>query len=278
MKAWSILWRICGIIVLLIFMLSGFLSNRNEQTITTIYIPDIPEIPPVTLNDTSYWGKNSGSVTSEDGRFTFSAEEFAKATASMYGKTDKNVLYWTNVDGSNVVSAKGTDMHQHFVSGYLSNYKPFDTDHLGIPLQTLAMRKQYMLDEKQYGGQMDVWQYSIEAYSNTRGDCEDHSIILCDWLNSLGYETRVACGTYDTEGHAWVVLYMDGKEYILEATQKSNLSGNGNYPLAVLQPRYHPDFMFDGEYFYIPKTKGEHSHSKDRWKVSSKYVRTVTNG
>ena len=58
------------------------------------------------------------------------------------------------------------------------------------PLYTLAQRKRYQLDAKQYAGRSEVWQTSRQAFFYPRGDCEDHAIALADWLIEMGEDAR----------------------------------------------------------------------------------------
>ncbi len=83
------------------------------------------------------------------------------------------------------------------------------------------------------------------------GDCEDHAIVLADWLIEMGFDARVALGKHQNDGHAWVVLVHEGKEFILEATQKSRLSTGTPYPLAATLPDYHPTAQFNRTAFWI---------------------------
>jgi hypothetical protein len=265
--------RVAGLVVLLFVLFNVFFGRIPQDGGLGQQSFEFPETPPVQLDSDSYWKQNSGHVKSTAGGDFFTANAFENATKEKSCVNGDYLLHWTTADGSFTASAMGSDLRQHFVSGYLSNYKPFDTDQLWVPLKTISMKKRYMYDEKQYNGMLDVWQYSIEAYENTRGDCEDHSIVLCDWLVSLGYEARVAIGLHGKQGHAWVVLYADGQEFILEATQKSNLGKSYHYPLASLVPDYKPRFMFDHDFVYIPKRLGDVSHTKANWVKSTSFTR-----
>jgi hypothetical protein len=93
----------------------------------------------------------------------------------------------------------------------------------------VAVAMSYVLDEIQHGGRSEVWQSGSESLRSKKGDCEDHSILLADWLISEGYEARVAIGDAQgggfsggDGGHAWVVVRLDGVEYHLEATAKND--------------------------------------------------------
>ena len=163
------------------------------------------------------------------------------------------VYYWLSRPDRDIyaMSALGVDGEHHLASAYLEGFQPFATDNPMIPLYVLAQRKRYQLDSRNYRGKEDVWQTSRQAFLYPRGDCEDHAIILADWLTMMGEDARVVVGDWGRERHAWVVLIKDGREYLLEATKKSGLGRNRPYPLASLHPQYKPDFMFNHEYFWV---------------------------
>jgi hypothetical protein len=82
----------------------------------------------------------------------------------------------------------------------------------------------YQKDDESFPGRQEVWQTAEETLRAGFGDCEDHSILLVDWLLAEGYEARVAIGESrfgdgQWGGHAWVVLRLEGKEYLIEATR-----------------------------------------------------------
>ena len=88
----------------------------------------------------------------------------------------------------------------------------------------VAERVAYQKDEETFAGREEVWQTSEETLRCGVGDCEDHSILLVDWLISEGYDARVAIGESSLEdgkwgGHAWVVLRLEGREYLIDATR-----------------------------------------------------------
>lgn len=149
------------------------------------------------------------------------------------------------------ISALGLDGKHHFVNSYLLGYEPFKTTKIWVPLYTLALRKHYQFDHLQYNGLQEVWQNSWQAYYFTRGDCEDHSLILADWMIEMGIDARVVLGRYKKEGHAWVVFLLDGKTYLLEATNKKVSRRAGKIPLASIMVDYHPQFQFNRDKFWI---------------------------
>lgn len=114
----------------------------------------------------------------------------------------------------------------------------------------------------------DSWQDSLETQQISKGDCEDSAIFLCDWLLSRGFQARVALGRYgDMGGHAWVVVKLDDKEYLLESTE--GRPDPSNPPLASkVGSRYVPEVMFDRFALYVRSTPGQ-TWKGDYW--SSKY-------
>ncbi len=171
-------------------------------------------------------------------------------------------------------SAQGLDKFHHFVNSYLVGFKPFETDKLWLPLYTLAIKKKYQFDHLQYSGLADVWQNSIQAFYYARGDCEDHSLALADWLISLGKDARVALGDYNGNGHAWVVLFHDQKEYILEATNKQKIKSLKHYPLAGLTKGYHPTFQFNRTEFWVNTgSKFTTKYTGKHWVLRSRFIK-----
>ena len=170
------------------------------------------------------------------------------------------------------MSAQGVNRSHFLVNAFLEGYQPFTVENVMMPLYVLAQRKMYMLDSLQYGGREEVWQSSREAFLLPRGDCEDHAIALADWLIEMNEDARVVLGDMDGGGHAWVVLFKNGKEYLLEATRKSRLERNKPYPLAMLYPDYHPTYMFNRHGFWMnTDSKYTTDYSGKHWQQMSEY-------
>lgn len=169
------------------------------------------------------------------------------------------------------MSAQGIDSRQHLVNIFLEGYEPFRVDNLALPLYVISRHKTYQRDDKQYPGRPDVWQSSRQSFFYPKGDCEDHAILLADWLISMGEDARVAIGEIHGDGHAWVILFKNGGEYLLEATKKRGLSRNKAYPLAGLFPQYTPEYMFNRDYFWT-NTGSKHttSYSGASWQKRSR--------
>ena len=194
--------------------------------------------------------------------------------------TDKKLQYgftwhWKGVKKV-TASAPGLDRMHHFVNSYLVGFSPFYTEHLWVPLYTLAMRKRYEYDHVQYSRYNEVWQNSRQAFYYTRGDCEDHAIILADWLIDLGHDARVVVGTYKGGGHAWVVLFKNGSEYLLEATSKRKQRDPNSYKLASLQTDYQPQYQFNrNKFWFNTGSINTTRYSGDNWIYKSRFISTA---
>lgn len=173
-------------------------------------------------------------------------------------------------------TAQGTGAGHYFVNGFLVGFRPFAADHPTVPRAVLARRKTYQRDRVQYDGRGDVWQTSREAWIAPRGDCEDHALILADWLIEMGLDTRVAVGTHDGGGHAWVVVIGDdGGQYLLEATDKR--SRHRALPRAGLASGYRPSLQFDREHFWVNTgSRGTRDYAGDHWQRRSRFVRAAS--
>lgn len=193
----------------------------------------------------------------------------------------QSVAYAINDIGTYTMSSPAINGSHYLVNTYLEGYAPFPVDNVMVPLYILSQRKQYQLDANQYAGREEVWQSSRQAFYYPRGDCEDHAIVLADWLIENGEDARVVVGDVARGGgHAWVVLFKHGKQYLLEATQKSGLSATKPYPLAVLYTDYHPQFMFNREYFwenagskYTTQYAGKQWHRNSHYKITDKQAK-----
>ena len=172
------------------------------------------------------------------------------------------------------ISAIGVDRRHHFVNAYLDGFQPFRTEQLWVPLYTIANKLEYQRDHQQYPWGQDVWQSSRQAFYNTRGDCEDHALALADWLMSMGYDARVVLGTAMREYHAWVVLFHEEREFLLEATSKRKKMDWSLYPLAGLQTNYQPEYMFNRRFFWTNQGSAFTTrYSGDQWLKQSRYER-----
>ena len=176
---------------------------------------------------------------------------FLKLNNQIYkDKHYNSILGWNSSKKQRYAfAAPSTSSEYYFVNAYLNGYVPYKTESVWQPLEVLRLYFKYKKDDVIYNKRPEVWQTSKESFINLRGDCEDHAITLADWLIGQGYDARVAIGTVKFRsqpvgGHAWVILFQDNKEYILEATrkQKWNL-----LPLASTLTNYFPTQMFNRE-------------------------------
>lgn len=171
-----------------------------------------------------------------------------------------------------IASAPGQDGEHHFSNSYLVGILPFATDNKWLPLYALDKRKKYQLDSDQYG-RTEVWQTSAEAFVELRGDCEDHAIVLADWLISLGVDARVVLGVFEGEGHAWVVAFTNDQTFLLEATEKRRYKAWSHYPLAELTSGYEPQFMFDRTTFWVNQgNPGTRDYRGTHWSESAHFI------
>lgn len=184
-----------------------------------------------------------------------------------------SIWHWQGIREA-TASARGLDSEHHFANSYLVGFKPFKTRQLWVPLYTLAIRKEYQYDHLQYAGLADIWQTSRQAYYQKRGDCEDHAILLADWLIELGVDARVAMGTHNGEGHAWVVAIDGDKEYLLEATSKRRETSWQALPLAELAEGYDVEFQFNRHFFWARKdSRPTRKYRGSHWIKKSQFIR-----
>lgn len=168
---------------------------------------------------------------------------------------------------------------QHYIANsYLLGFVPFETEKIWVPLASLSQRKRYLFDHKLYGLHMqDVWQNSKQAYAYSHGDCEDHALLLADWLIGLGYDAKVALGELPSGGHAWVVLNHRGQDYVLEATNKQHINSIHDFMPAIRATDYRPRVLFNREFLWVntgstltTQYRGKH------WSLRSRFKRTNT--
>lgn len=158
------------------------------------------------------------------------------------------------------VVATGTDGKHRNVNEFLSGYEPAAVfspgqsrlDQLFTIWSAVQNQIRYVRDPGEGKQATDRWQTALETLTLGQGDCEDTSILLADWLLARGFEVRVALGKYgDIGGHAWCVVRVDDKEYLLETTSEGNPSLD--YPPLVSRvgSRYVPEVLFDRWAIYV---------------------------
>ncbi|MCH9692890.1 MAG: transglutaminase-like domain-containing protein [Gammaproteobacteria bacterium] len=184
--------------------------------------------------------------------------------------SDRHYIMGTENDENAFAIAPGMDQAQHFVNAYLVGFAPFETDNIFGPAYTLSRTKTYQLDRNSITGFRELWQTSREAFFYKRGDCEDHAIALADWLIEMGEDARVVAGEFDGEGHAWVILFKEGKQYLFEATDKR--PGMRRLSLASMHPKYQPRWMFNREHFWFNTGSARTvKYHGPKWQKKSRY-------
>ena len=237
-----------GILFLVIVILTSLLQEQKDST--DLMIADATEQLSVPANpDVSPGLIRPGSLHISNTRLTLKPRDLDKILNKR--RTGSGIYTMRNSKtGAYTMIAPGVDQRYHLVNSFFDGYLPFKLENPVLALYTIAQRKRYQYDHITYPGRPEVWQSSRQAFFQKVGDCEDHAILLADWLIGLGYDARVAVGDYNGEGHAWVVLFVDGKEYLLEATRKRGIKRLKVFPLASLQGKYHPTHMFNHEFFW----------------------------
>jgi hypothetical protein len=176
------------------------------------------------------------------------------------------------------VIAADTDGQFHYVNEYLTGYEPPSiyprgqsrVEQLFTIWSAVHTNCTYTRDPGIQKEKSDRWQTALETQTRGRGDCEDSSIFLADWLTSRGYEVRVALGKYgDIGGHAWCVVRLDGKEYLLESTSEGRPDFDQPPLVSRIGSRYIPEVLFDRFNLYVRQSNHQIWNgdywSSDQW-------------
>jgi len=112
----------------------------------------------------------------------------------------------------------------------------------------------YKRDNRSPTTTRESWQPGVETLTRQSGDCEDSSILAADWLISRGFDARVVIGKAgpQREGHAWVVVLVEGIAYLIESTMEPPPAGYSP-TVMLLGKNYFPEAMFDRETIYFPR-------------------------
>ncbi|MEM9017399.1 MAG: transglutaminase-like domain-containing protein [Verrucomicrobiota bacterium] len=123
--------------------------------------------------------------------------------------------------------------------------------------QRIADRCEYELDNSR-SDHREVWKSSRETWEERAGDCEDTSILLADVLIEAGFQARVAIGWNGNIGqHAWVVVEIDGEQYVLESTLQTEIDQASLNPVVEAAAFYQPEQLFDRENVYYSDQEPE---------------------
>ncbi|MBL9116953.1 MAG: hypothetical protein JNJ83_18245 [Verrucomicrobiaceae bacterium] len=159
-----------------------------------------------------------------------------------------------------------------YVNEFLTGYHPpahfpYDSDplHQMYTIWSAVIRHcAYVKDTSRFNAKRDAWQTALETQTKMRGDCEDSSVFLADWLLARGYQVRVALGHYgDMGGHAWCVAKVGGIDYLLESTEGPPDPAKPPY-VADIGNRYVPDTLFDRDAIYV-RTNPRDRFNGDYW-------------
>ena len=159
-----------------------------------------------------------------------------------------------------------------FVNEYLTGYQPparYSDEgsrlHEMFTIWTAVVNNcVYTKDSTDKNPNRDAWQTPVETITRGRGDCEDSSLLLADWLMSRGYTVRVALGRYGDLGqHAWVIAKVDGIDYLLESTEGHPNPDKPPY-ISDVGTRYMPETLFDRNAIYVRANPTDHSGT-DYW-------------
>ncbi len=184
------------------------------------------------------------------------------------GSIGKYTNYVSTVIRKANIAAYASDHMPYFSNGFLIGYSPYKTTSIWEPMQIISQRLKYAYDKELFNGSKEIWQTSKEAYKRLRGDCEDHALLLADWLISMGHDAKVVLGKYRGRGHAWVILFYNNQEFLIETTSKR--SHFNHYPLAKLIEGYVPEAMFDRN-SYWRKMSGDLKDYSNGWKKTSTF-------
>ncbi len=158
------------------------------------------------------------------------------------------------------VIAADTQGRFHYVNEYLTGYQPpaiypagqSRVEQLFTIWSAVHQNCRYVRDPASNKEKTDRWQTAVETQALGTGDCEDSAIYLADWLTARGYDARVALGKYgDIGGHAWVVVRLDGLEYLLESTSEGNPDLDHPPLVSRMGSRYIPEVQFDRWSLYV---------------------------
>jgi hypothetical protein len=261
------------------FLVIVFLPKQEIRNPFDTKLLEISDIAATKINAklTSNTNQN-GSITSSFSGYELSEKQVnTQVTNETKGFTQKaaKLLAWPAPTGELItLSAPGMDWKHHFASSFLVGVRPFPVENKSLPLYVISKRKTYMDDKTQHNA-LEMWQNSAQSYVLPEGDCEDHAILLADWLISEGVDARVVGGEYKSGGHAWVIAIINGNSFLLEATDKRAGKSWNHYPLAELAKYYSPKYMFNRTDFWENTNSANTSdYTNSSWVKRSTYKKT----
>jgi Transglutaminase-like superfamily len=162
--------------------------------------------------------------------------------------------YYTFTEWDRVIAEVGFGRDGSFypVPSFLVPEKFPDISNVWMPQFFTARSISYRSDTDNFK-YSDVWQLPAELVRQGSGDCEDHAVLIVDWLLEKGFDARVVDGYMDSvnegNGHAWAVVFNpDIKDFVvIEATSKRFLK---SYPLAKSAQTLIPHYMWNRSTFW----------------------------
>lgn len=99
-------------------------------------------------------------------------------------------------------------------------YKPLSTNPKTLKDIEKFLKKCKYLSDRKTRSHEDFWEPPDIFEKRRKGDCEDHAIWAWRQLYDMGFKARLVLGTLESHGHAWVHIFVNGRSYLLEPTQK----------------------------------------------------------
>ncbi len=99
-------------------------------------------------------------------------------------------------------------------------YKPLSTKPKNIYDIVRFLRGCKYISDRHTRSRNDFWEPPDIFEKRRTGDCEDHAIWAWRQLYDIGYRTRFVLGICGNCEHAWVHIFVNGRCYLLESTQK----------------------------------------------------------
>lgn len=162
-------------------------------------------------------------------------------------------------------TAMATDNKRYIANEFLQGYSPYKVTNVWQimdKMRDFEFRADGALSKKN----KDIWLTGKEFFTHRIGDCEDYAILLADWMIKNNWDARIILGTLNNIGHAWVLLRVNKKDYILDGTKKSLFSQYRQFPLAKHKPEYKHEYMFNrNEFWSYEKKKNNSKYSKINW-------------
>ena len=162
-------------------------------------------------------------------------------------------------------AAMASDNKRYIANQFLQGYSPYKVTNVWQIMD--RMRDfEFLADGATVKKNRDVWLTGKEFFTHRIGDCEDYAILLADWMIKNNWDARIILGTLNNIGHAWVLLRVNEKDYILDSTEKSLFSQYRHFPMAKHKPEYKHEYMFNrNEFWSYKQKKNNNKYSKTNW-------------